>query len=212
LTNVYNDIITSGFNASAITVIDLGSTNQEIFDVYTELEQNGSKLVVLSDAVYGPWSLWCDNRLQGIFPDIPFIVTDADISLDGSLNLLTLEYSLSLLKRNPLVDKISWHLKTSDIDVENAHSVRYHELWKISRLRVITLLLRRFRLINNQEYFSTSDTTLSLYRPVRDFSGFSIFLSPDFSIRHLPWYNSFRETKEFRYYQQHKNPNFGHWS
>ena len=141
----------------------------------------------------------------------PFIVSDPDLLLPDSLPDDWLHTMFNTLIKYKYIAKSSLPLSLDSIDVANKEFILEHEISLVRNplYRALTYLL--IGCLDGLAICAT-DTTFSLYRPLRSFSTFSIRLPPSYSIKHLPWYSYYISRPEYCYYYSHKLSHFGHWS
>jgi len=204
-----------GIPFANITLVDAGCTSPLCLKELERLHYLGCKLfrVPLKEQIFGPYAPWLSPRLSDQIVDgrYPFIVTDSDLQLPNTMPISWLADMFSVLNQYRFAPKISLPLFTQDITLSHAKKVikREHGLVNHPMYRMLTLIIMP---CSSDWYACATDTTLSLYRPSRHFTTLSIRLSRRFSIRHLPWYDEFVQSAEFKYYVEHKNPLFGEWS
>lgn len=204
-----------GIPAGQIVLVDTGSTAPACLAALARLQQQGYQWLPLpaDERAFGPYAPWLSAALrQRIAASrYPYLVSDADLAFPETMPETWLQELFSALNTHRFALKASLPLRISDITAPERARIASHEqgLIRHPAYRLLTaLLLRRFP----GRVACTTDTTLSLYRPARQFSTLSVRLPERFALRHLPWYSHFMQSDEFRYYASHKLPLFGEWS
>ena len=204
-----------GIPLNLITFVDTGSTLPDCLNELQRLESLGCSWIRLehSEQMYGPYSIWLVDRLKQVIRSqkYPYIVTDSDLEIPSSVREGWLKEMFTVLNTCKYSAKTSLPLAINDIDVSERIQIQDREIGV--RDHFIYRLLSLLTLRNLPGCVAcTTDTTLSLYRPGLWFSTLSIRLPVKYSIRHLPWYQSFVESSQFKYYVAKKLPLFGEWS
>ncbi len=204
-----------GLLAEHIILLDNGSSSPACLAVLEHLQRQGCRWLKVPSAEqgFGPYALWLSPvlRRQLQRDPYPFLVSDSDLACPNRLPAGWLPALFSALNQHRFALKIALPLRTSDISVPQRAMIRAHErsLLRHPAYRLLSLLLLRR---HPGRALCTTDTTLALYRPARRFSTFSVRLPVRYALRHLPWYQPFVISAEFRYYKTHKLSLFGEWS
>lgn len=204
-----------GIPLARILLVDTGSTAPACLAELRRLETLGCQWHRLPPAeqAYGPYAPWLSRTLrrQLSASSHPYLLTDADLAFPPTLPADWLSQLHAALNAHRFALKASLPLRTDDITVADRERIVAHEQGLIRHPAY--RLLTRFLLRRHPGHAAcTTDTTLSLYRPARHFSTLSVRLPAGYALRHLPWYQHFIESEEFRYYTAHKLPLFGEWS
>ena len=204
-----------GLLAEHITLLDNGSSSPACLAVLENLKQQGCRWLKVSSTEqgFGPYALWLSPILRRELQSdsYPFLVSDSDLACPTRLPADWLAELFKALNQHRFALKIALPLRTSDISVPQRAMIRAHErgLLRHPAYRLLSLLLLRR---HPGRAVCTTDTTLALYRPSRRFSTLSVRLPVRYALRHLPWYQPFVNSAEFRYYTSHKLSLFGEWS
>jgi hypothetical protein len=208
-------LLAQGLQASHILLLDSGSTSSGCLATLAELESRGCRWLRLSpqDQRYGPYAPWLSASLQSEIHSwhYPYLVSDPDLAVPASIPSTWLADLLTTLNRQRFVLKAALPLAINDLTHPQAAAVIRHEQ-ALHTHPAYRLLTRLFLSDHPGAVATTTDTTLALYRPARFFSTLSIRLPPRYQIKHLPWYNPYVNTLEYKYYQAHKLKLFGEWS
>jgi len=208
-------LLHQGLLAQHILLLDSGSTNPACLATLADLQQSGCPLIRLTpqEQRYGPYAPWLSSRLRAEIRGwhYPYLVSDPDLAFPSTSPKDWLAQLFCMLNQHRSVLKVALPLAISDITVQNSAVIKAHEEG-LHLQRAYRLLSRCLLGRNSQSSVCTTDTTLALYRPARFFSTLSIRLPLRYAIRHLPWYNEFCTTHEYKYYQAHKCDLFGEWS
>jgi hypothetical protein len=204
-----------GLPLERITLVDTGSSAPACLAALQRLRDQGCRYwpVPPAEQRFGPYVVWLSPHLRRELHQhpYPYLVTDADLQFPPNLPNNWLPKLFTTLNSHRFALKTSLPLRTGDLTVPQRAHIRAHErsLFRHPAYRLLSLLLVRRPA---GQAVCTTDTTLSLYRPARCFSTLSVRLSPRYGLRHLPWYASFADSEEFRYYTTHKLSLFGEWS
>jgi len=210
-----DNLLHQGLLPQHIFLLDSGSTSPACLATLASLAQRGCQLVQLSAAEqrFGPYAPWLSATVRQLISasQLPYLVTDPDLALPTTIPNDWLAQLFQTLNDHRYVLKAALPLAIDDITVTNSNAIQDHEqaIYRQTGYRLLSRLLLGKQ---PQAHICTTDTTLALYRPGQLFSTFSIRLSSEYSIQHLPWYQHFCLTPEYRYYQRHKLPLFGEWS
>jgi len=210
-----NGFLAQGISAEHILLLDSGSTDQDCLQTLSKLEQRGCRWIRLQpdDQPYGPYACWMCPALWDEIRSwsYPYIVSDTDLEFPANLPVDWLYKLFVTLNKHGGIMKSALPLRISDITTDKRVAVTAHELSVVHNrfYSFFSMLLLRH---GSNAQICPTDTTLSMYRPSRFFSTFSMRLPLNYSICHLPWYSDFIETSEYKYYQSHKLPHFGEWS
>jgi hypothetical protein len=204
-----------GIPLSRIILVDTGSTAPACLTELGRMESLGCVWLRVppTEQAFGPYAPWLSPALRRQLRGNPhpYLVTDADLSFPPGVPDDWLQRLLGALNAHRFVLKASLPLRTDDITVADSERIVAHERGLM--LHPAYRLLTSFLLSSDPGHFAcTTDTTLSLYRPARHFSTLSVRLPVRYALCHLPWYQEFLESEEFRYYTDHKLPLFGEWS
>jgi hypothetical protein len=204
-----------GIPYGRIILVDTGSTAPACLAELQRLEALGCVWHRLppEEQAYGPYAPWLSSALRRQLraSPHPFLVTDVDLAFPASLPDDWLQQLFAALNTNRFALKTSLPLRTQDITVAQREHIVAHELG-LMRHPAYRLLTSLFLRRQPGHAACTTDTTLSLYRSPRQFSTLSVRLPVRYAMSHLPWYQAFIETEEYRYYTAHKLPLFGEWS
>lgn len=208
-------LLHQGLLAQHILLLDSGSTNPECLATLEALEQSGCLWIRLppQEQRYGPYAPWLSPRLRAQIRRwrYPYLVSDPDLVLPATLPSDWLAQLFRMLNEHRSVLKVALPLAISNITVQNSAAIQAHEqgLYHKAAYRLLARCLLGQR---SDAMICPTDTTLALYRPAQFFSTFSIRVAVRYAIGHLPWYNDFYFSQEYRYYQSHKLDIFGQWS
>ncbi len=153
-----------------ITIVDCDSTYPPLLDWY----ENRCPVTVIRAENLGnqaPWR-YLDNST-------PYLVSDADLNLDGVPRDFVTRLSAAL-DRYPNCVKAGLSLAIDDLPDDSPVKARViaHEsqFWSSK--------------LDDQHFDAAVDTTLALYRAGRGWSGYApaIRLAPPYTARHVPWY------------------------
>jgi len=204
-----------GVLANNIIILDLGSSALPCLDTLTSLEQFGCSWIRLStyDQSFGPYTPWLSSTVKRLVRSwrYPYVITDPDLFVPSQIPADWLSQLFETLCSKRFALKVALPLSIDKISVENSFSIISHERDLVNKwpYRLLTRLLLRDI---PGAYVCPTDTTLAIYRPSCFFSTFSIRLSADYQVEHLPWDSDFCATPEFQYYKAHKLTAFGQWS
>jgi len=215
LSPLIDQLNAEGILNTNIYLIDTGSTSMQCISELSRLASIGCKILYVKrdDQPYGPYALWLSRYLVKYRATLryPFIVTDSDIGFPDSYPEKWLNELFIVLNSFKCVDKVSLPLSIQDIDhpradviVSHERSLYYHPLY--------SALSFFYRLGPSAPSFCSTDTTLSLYRNASFFTTFSIRLSSQWAVNHLPWYSRFFASEEYSYYRANKLCYIGSWS
>lgn len=202
-----------GVRPENVVLIDLGCKSHACLETLNKLSNHGCTILraSLADQKYGPYFVWMSERRDYFRKlDYPFIVTDPDLKIPDSIPGDWLYQLMCALNLAPSVSKAALPLSLDGLDIQEKLSVIEHEQGLINH--PIYRALNGFLSPHRNFQFCATDTTLALYRPRCVYTTFAVRLEAIYSIKHLPWYNKFRKSAEFRYYSENKDPNFGQWS
>jgi len=215
LPGLVKSLVQQGLLAQHILLLDSGSTNPVCLASLEDLQQSGCRWIRLSpqEQRFGPYAPWLSSRLRAEICGwhYPYLVSDPDLAFPSSIPNDWLAQLFCMLNQHRSVLKVALPLAISDITVQNSAVIKAHEEG-LQRQRAYRLLSRCLLGQRSEATVCTTDTTLALYRPARFFSTLSIRLPLRYAIRHLPWYDEFCTTHEYKYYQAHKFDLFGEWS
>jgi hypothetical protein len=206
--------ISTGISPENIFIIDQGTTNEVCKSAYLYWRSQGVNVLSVpreSEAL-GPYVVWLDASLVALREqiDYPYIVSDTDLQFPNHYPEGWLERMFYALNEYRLLSKIALPLKVTDIDVDSRDIILNHE--RSLGSSTVYSLLQYFSKPPSATRVCQTDTTFSLYRPGHDFSTISLRLEADYALHHMPWYRSFIETQEYKFYQRNKRPEFGMWS
>jgi hypothetical protein len=210
-------LLSQGICASHILLLDSGSTSPDCLDTLSQLEAQGCRWIRFSrnEQKFGPYAPWLSTSLRREIRSwqYPYLVTDPDLQVPVTIPQNWLAELFRTLNSHRFVLKVALPLVIDDLDLSHPNILRVvrHEQ-SLYRQSGYSLLTRLFLANHPGAAVATTDTTLALYRPMRFFSTLSIRLSFDYGIRHLPWYEDFVATSDYKYYQAHKLSLFGEWS
>ena len=208
-------LLAQGLQVNHVLLLDSGSTSLGCLTTLAGLERRGCRWLRLppQDQRYGPYAPWLSAPLlQEIHSwRYPYLVSDPDLAVPSTIPSTWLAELLSTLNRHRFILKAALPLAINDLTHPQTPAVIQHER-SLHTHPAYRLLTRLFLADHPGAVVSTTDTTLALYRPARFFSTLSIRLPPRYQIKHLPWYNYYTNTTEYKYYQVHKLQLFGEWS
>jgi hypothetical protein len=204
-----------GIPLGRITLVDTGSTAPACQAELQCLEALGCRWHRLpaDEQAFGPYAPWLSPALRRQIRTsaFPYLVSDADLAFPAAMPADWLPDLFDALNAHRFALKAALPLRTGDLTVPQSPQIVAHEqaLIRHPAYRLLTaLLLRR----HPGRAACTTDTTLALYRPARHFSTLSVRLPAPFALHHLPWYQEFVDSEQFRYYTSHKLALFGEWS
>lgn len=204
-----------GIPLGRITLVDTGSTAPACRAELQRLEALGCRWHRLpeTEQAFGPYAPWLSPALRRQIraSAFPYLVSDADLAFPAAMPARWLPELFDALNAHRFALKAALPLHTGDLTVPQRPQIVAHEqaLIRHPAYRLLTaLLLRR----HPGRAACTTDTTLALYRPARHFSTLSVRLPAPYALRHLPWYQEFVDSEQFRYYTAHKLALFGEWS
>lgn len=183
-----------------IHIVDHGTTWEEAMPL---LEGGAYPVHFRGDQT--PRSLWEWPGLQQIVGDQCYLVTDPDVILDPACPDDWLDVMNCVLDRNQDLVKVGLGLRIDDLPpTPLAAKVREWEIhFQQHRLDSLVWAWR-----------APVDTTLALYRPLRERSEFALApaarLDAPYLLRHLPWYGVL-DQGENDYYRAHALPGTSHW-
>lgn len=214
LASIIDKCTSAGVLSNNICILDLGTSSDECKAAYRSYQLRGINVVsVPKDShAFGPYVVWLDKTIYEMLKanDYPYIVSDADLRFPDAYPDDWLQCMFCLLNVYKLFTKVSLPLKVDDIDVDNRLTILRHESLLGSSL--LYSLLRLFSNLPSNQRVCQTDTTFSLYRPGLKFSTLSLRIGSSYEIYHMPWYKSFVDTEEYKFYQVNKRPEFGMWS
>ena len=214
LTPLVSEFCRQGIQAKNIWLIDTGSTSRECLKTLKNLSGMGCKLIKPEGEEHksGPYIAWLNGDIRKSIRklDYPFLLTDPDLAFKVNTPTDWLEKAFDTLMKHAYVTKVGLPLCTEGIDKMLYESVQknqndLYQHWFFRRLNAITMK-------KTKGHICATDTTLALYRPKTPFSTFAIRLAFDYSLKHLPWHSTYRNSTEFKYYCDHKLQSFGEWS
>jgi len=215
LESLVRHFLSQGVPLKNIHLIDTGTTQPACLATLHELKERGCQLieVPVSERCFGPYVPWLSRAVSAhrYASGYPFVVTDPDLMLPDAMPSDWLKRLFEALQCAPGATKAGLPLWLEDVDVSDGQAIKTHERALAIRplyKRLSRLLLPRLPGL----CYCPTDTTLALYRPGEIFSTFGVRIHPDYAIKHLPWYQWFRDTEEFHYYSTHKDQRFGQWS
>ena len=198
-----------------IILLDTGSTSVDCIKILEKLKDAGVDLRYISreEQVFGPYLPWLSRALNSEIRswNYPFILTDSDLMIPSDMPQDVLPKMFNKVNEFRFLTKIALPLRTRDITNMDRGQIIAHEtsLGQNAFYRILNLLYGS-RL--SSERFCQTDTTFALYRTGRIFTTISVRLDNSYEILHLPWYDWFCQSVEFKHYVQNKLPGFGHWS
>jgi len=208
-------LLQQGLLAEHILLVDTGSTNPGCLSALSALEKRGCRLINLSqqEQCFGPYAPWLSPTLRRQIRSwrYPYLVSDPDLAIPANIPSDWLAQLFNMLNKHRALTKAALPLSVNDITVENTAAIKAHEE-DLIRQWPYRLMSRCLLGKSSKSAICATDTTLALYRPGKRFSTLSIRLSSRYAIKHLPWYESFCQTMEYKYYQKHKLNIFGQWS
>lgn len=201
-----------GIPDPSITLVDTGTTAPSCLDELQQLEALGCRWHRLpqSEQAFGPYALWLSPFLSRMIRSeaYPYLVTDADLAFPSAMPTNWLRELFAALNTHRFALKAALPLHIGDLTVAQRLQIVAHEqaLIRHPAYRLLTALLLHS---HPGRAACTTDTTLALYCPARHFSTLSVRLPTLYALRHLPWYQEFVDSEEFRYYATHKLALFG---
>jgi len=215
LPDLVNALLAQGLQPNNIIMLDSGSSAPACLASLAALEQRGCRWIRLSpeEEAFGPYAPWLSHTVQGLIRSwrYPYLVTDPDLALSAKMPNDWLSQLFKTLCSHRFVLKVSLPLSIDNLSVPNSSAVVTHEQ-KLLKQPAYKILTRIFLRNLPGASVCTTDTTLSIYRPSQFFSTLSIRLPSIYELYHLPWYDDYFSSSEYKYYQVHKLSFFGEWS
>jgi len=215
LEGLVNALVEQGIAIQNIVLLDTGTTSEAAVEELQRLQSTGCQYLRLDaeEQTYGPYAPWMSRKVRHMIArtSYPYIVTDPDIRFPETISQAWLYRLLEAMNSYRSVSKVALPLSLKEIDVDERERIKLHER-QLARHWMYKSVGSLMGIEEMKGVICSTDTTLALYRPNQWFSTFSIRLSEEYEILHMPWYKGFIKTVEYLYYQEKKLKVFGEWS
>lgn len=173
-----------------ITILDTGSTEPDLPDLYRSLvDRHGEDVVkvVLFGENFGIHSLWNVPYDWGQEVSDFYVCTDSDLNC-SSLPSDTLAMLAATMKADSTLIKAGLALRLDDLTPDNSLEADYIREEQAKDWERCYPLSFRGRSI--EAYGATIDTTFALYRKGSNWGGYlpSVRVAGEYQVRHVPWY------------------------
>jgi SAM-dependent methyltransferase len=189
-----------GAGTKDIRIVDNDSTYPPLLAYYQNLPEQVTVIHMGVNA--GPWVVWEHGLVDKV--ETPYIVTDADLLPAGCPTDLV-EKMLRLLEAHPECGKVGVGLRIDNLPDWYKHKKEVIE-WEAKFW---------WNSVGDDAFRAAVDTTFALYPPHAPFQNGpqNLRMNRPYCFEHLPWYSDETDLdEEEKYYREHADPRFSHWS